>query len=79
MYQVCVSQGYGMMPEDIANNKKLIWQHWTPRGALEITHGAEAVLANLKSKYLNLRRILLLSAFFCVVSFRKDEILKGKV
>ena len=21
MYQVCVSQGYGMMPEDIANNK----------------------------------------------------------
>ena len=44
MYQVCVSQGYGVMPEDIANNKKLILQHWTPHGALIVTHGAEAVI-----------------------------------
>ena len=43
MYQVCVSSGYGMMPEDIANNKKSLLQHWTPRSAQKVTSGAEAV------------------------------------
>ncbi len=42
MYQVCVSPGYGMMPEDIANKKSLS-QHWTPRSARVVTSGAEAV------------------------------------